>query len=116
MPERGASLTNIQNIQDSQHVIIILYPDEKTFNKSALFYQHWLRLFSYRHKILWAYGQTRLLKQTIKSRSTNLEEDRQLIIQNQTNYQEDKLRNILIKVQDIINNYTIELYQLEFQG
>jgi hypothetical protein len=52
----------------------------------------------------------------MKNRSTDLEEHRQLISQNQTQYQEEKLRDILSRVQDNIKFYTIELYQLEFQG
>jgi hypothetical protein len=116
IPEGAASPTTIQSVQENQHVIIILYPDEAAAKKSAHFYHHWLRLFSYRHKILWAYAQSRFLKRTMKNRSTDLEEHRQLISQNQTQYQEKKLRDILIRVQDNIKFYTIELYQLEFQG
>src|SRR5919202_6515882 len=116
IPEDAASPTTIQSVQENQHVIIVLYPDEATAKKSSRFYHHWLRLFSYRHKILWAYAQSRFLKRIMKNRSTDLEEHRQLISQNQTQYQEEKLRDILVRVQDNIKLYTIELYQLEFQG
>jgi hypothetical protein len=116
IPEGTASPTTIQSIQENQHVIIILYPDGATAKKSELFYHHWLRLFSYRHKILWAYAQSRFLKRKMKNRSTDIEEHKQSISQNQTNYQEEKLRNILIRVQDSIKYYTIELYQIEFQS
>ncbi|NET60974.1 MAG: hypothetical protein F6K47_34045 [Symploca sp. SIO2E6] len=116
IPEGTASPTNIQNIQENQQVIIILYPDRATTQKSALFYHHWLRLLSYRHKILWAYAQSRFLKRTMKNRSTDLEQHRQSISHNQTNYREEKLRDTLVRAQDSIKNYTIELYQLEFQG
>ena len=116
IPEGKASPTTIQNIQENQHVIIILYPDRATAEKSSRFSHHWLRLFSYRHKILWAYAQSRFLKRTMKNRSTDLEQHRQSISKNQTNYREEKLRDTLVQAQDSIKNYTIELYQLEFQG
>ncbi|NEP00325.1 MAG: hypothetical protein F6K58_16930 [Symploca sp. SIO2E9] len=116
IPETAASPTTIQNIQENQHVIIILYPDRATAEKSARFYHHWLRLFSYRHKVLWAYAQSRFLKRTIKNRYTDIEEDKQSISENQTNYQQEKLSDLLRRVQDSIKAYTIELYQLEFQG
>ncbi|NEQ71561.1 MAG: hypothetical protein F6K21_39995, partial [Symploca sp. SIO2D2] len=116
IPEETASPTTIQSVQENQHVIIILYPDRATAEKSAQFYHHWLRLFSYRHKILWAYARSQFLKRTMKNRSTDLDQHRQSISQNQTNYQEKKLRDTLVRAQDSIKNYTIELYQLEFQG
>ncbi|NER31443.1 MAG: hypothetical protein F6J89_28465, partial [Symploca sp. SIO1C4] len=115
IPE-AESTTTIQTIQENQHVIIILYPDKATAEKSARFYHHWLRLFSYRHKVLWAYAQSRLLKRTIKNRYYEIEEDKQSISQNKTNYQQEKLSDLLRGVQDSIKAYTIELYQLEFQG
>ncbi|NER23188.1 MAG: hypothetical protein F6J96_21305 [Symploca sp. SIO1C2] len=116
IPEETASPTTIQSVQENQHVIIILYPDRATAEKSAQFYHHWLRLFSYRHKILWAYARSQFLKRTMKNRSTDLAQHRQSISQNQTNYRENKLRDTLVRAQDSIKNYTIELYQLEFQG
>jgi hypothetical protein len=117
MAEGAASLKTIQNIQENQHVIIILYPDKATAEKSARFYSDWMRLFDYRHKILWAYGQSRLLKQTIKNYFNTIEEDRQSINLNQPKEREfEKCRQTLIRVQDALNNYTIDLNRLEFQN
>lgn len=75
--------TNIQSIQENQHVIIILFSDKASADKLAEFYDDWMRLFDYRHKILWAYGQSRLLKQSIKNYFTAIEEDREYININQ---------------------------------
>jgi hypothetical protein len=117
MPEKTTSLATIQSIQENQHVIIILYPDRATAEKSARFYSDWLRLFEYRHKILWAYGQSRLLKQTIKNYFTTIEEDRQSINPNQSQEREfEKFRQTLIRVQNTLNNYTIDLNRLDFQN
>lgn len=117
MPEKTTSLVTIQSIQENQHVIIILYPDRATAEKSARFYSDWLRLFEYRHKILWAYGQSRLLKQTIKNYFTTIEEDRQSINPNQSQQREfEKFRQTLIRVQNTLDNYTIDLNRLDFQN
>jgi hypothetical protein len=117
MAEGPASLKTIHNIQENQHVIIILYPDKATAEKSARFYSDWMRLFDYRHKILWAYGQSRLLKQTIKKYFTTIEEDRKSINLNQPKEREfERCRTTLIRVQDALNNYTIDLNRLEFQN
>jgi hypothetical protein len=109
--------TNIQSIQENQHVIIILFPDQASADKLAEFYSYWMRLFEYRHKILWAYGQSRLLKQTIKNYFTAIEEDRQSINLKQPKEREfEKCRTTLIQVQNALNNYTIDLNRLEFQN
>jgi hypothetical protein len=117
MTEGTASLKTIHNIQENQHVIIILYPDKATAEKSARFYSDWMRLFDYRHKIFWAYGQSRLLKKKKKNYFTTIEEDRQSINLSQPKEREfEKCRKTLIRVQDALNNYTIDLNRLEFQN
>lgn len=109
--------TTIQSIQENQHVIIILFPDKASADKLAEFYDDWMRLFEYRHKILWAYGQSRLLKQSIKNYFTAIEEDRESININQPQEREfEKCRTTLIRVQNALNNYTIDLNRLEFQN
>ncbi|GET35474.1 hypothetical protein [Microseira wollei] len=109
--------TNIQSIQENQHVIIILFPDKASADKLAEFYDDWMRLFEYRHKILWAYGQSRLLKQSIKNYFTVIEEERQSINPNQpTDRELEKCRQTLMRVQNSLNNYSIELNRLEFQN
>jgi hypothetical protein len=109
--------TTIQSIQENQHVIIILFPDKASADKLAEFYDDWMRLFEYRHKILWAYGQSRLLKQSIKNYFTLIEEDRQSINLTESKQQEfEKFRQTLMRVQYTLNNYAIELNRLEFQN
>jgi len=100
--------TNIQSIQENQQVIIILFPDKASADKLAEFYDDWMRLFEYRHKMLWAYGQSRLLKQSIKNYFTVIEEERQSINPNQpTDRELEKCRKTLMRVQNILNNSSI---------
>jgi hypothetical protein len=109
--------TTIQSIQENQHVIIIIFTDKASADKLAEFYDDWMRLFEYRHKILWAYGQSRLLKQNIKNYFTAIEEDRQSLNLNQSKEREfEKCRKTLIQVQNALNNYTLDLNRLEFQN
>ncbi|MEB3827583.1 hypothetical protein [Phormidium sp. CCY1219] len=53
----------IEEIQDNHHVIIAIYPNAGAAKEAARYnFQEWMRLFSYRAKIMWAYGQSRYLK------------------------------------------------------
>ena len=52
-----------QNLEaENSHLVVVLYPDQnslETFNK---FKRDWLRLFCYRHKVIWSYSNTRPIK------------------------------------------------------
>ncbi|GBE93171.1 hypothetical protein [Nostoc cycadae] len=112
----GASIFELTH--NNHHVIVIIYPDENTLlNISGKFYSDWMRLFYYRHKILWAYNQSRLVKNylqnyfsTIKAGNDSLEQAR-----NKDN-ELNKLNQILVNVQNTLNDYTKELTLLDFQG
>ncbi|MBD2184274.1 hypothetical protein [Aerosakkonema funiforme] len=114
--ESTTSATSIQDIQENLHVIIILYPHEDAARKGAKFYYDWIRLFYYRHKILWCYGQSRLLKQSLRKYLA--------IIQNSIKfYRKGNKRELNLKqisyqlelVQETLNPYSIELTYLDFQ-
>lgn len=63
---------------DNHHVMIAFYPKESTAKKAAeLFHTDWIRLFHYRHKMLWAYGQSRVLKYRLKEAAVKIDECRQ---------------------------------------
>jgi hypothetical protein len=52
--------------QESHHLLIGLYPDKNTIETLATdYYAELMNLFHYRHKILWAYRQSRALKQRL---------------------------------------------------
>lgn len=57
---------NWQNLEtENNHILIIIYPDLSTMENTNKFYEDWRQLFCYKHKIAWAYGKTRQLKQTL---------------------------------------------------
>jgi hypothetical protein len=70
--QRVGTAPTFEQIQQSQHLLITLYPDATAAKKAAAFNFDWMRLFSYRHKILWAYSQSRYLKQQLKKDSTKI--------------------------------------------
>lgn len=54
------------NTQEQPHLLIGIYPDKKTIETLAeKYYAELMNLFHYRHKILWAYRQSRELKQQL---------------------------------------------------
>jgi hypothetical protein len=115
--KEDTDITNLANLQDNQHILIILYPDRAAAETAARFYDDWLRLFCYRNKILWAYSQSRLLKQTIKHHFAAIEAGRRSIDWARSQGREfDKVRQHLEQTQDILNRYTINLNQLDFQA
>jgi hypothetical protein len=117
MQEETTSITSIQNIQDNQHVIVIIYPNKETAEKASRFYSDWLRLLSYRNKILWSYGQSRFLKESIKNYFVAIEEARKSInVYSSRSRKFEHFRQTMEQVQDILNSYTIDLNKLDFQG
>lgn len=107
----------IQEIQETQHVIIALYPNLDAMEAAAKYSSnHWMRLFSYRAKILWAYGQSRYLKQKIKQYFVSIQQ-RLAEIENasQTRPKLQQIQRILEKAQQIQSQYVIDLIKFEYQ-
>ena len=103
-------------IQNSQHTIIVIYPDRDTLELSGKFYADWMRLFHYHHKIIWAYGQSRSLKQTMKTYFTEIKSSSQSIGNNKNKQNQlKKLNRILQEIQYTLNDYTTGLNNLDFQ-
>jgi len=116
--KQGQSVaSSIQDVQNSWHIIIIIYPDRETAEKAANFYFEWMPLFVYRHKILWCYGQSRLIKQSIKQYFSTIE-DQQKIIESElkTGRNLASSAKLLRQIQNLLNNYAIDLNRLEFQS
>ncbi|MGK7902360.1 MAG: hypothetical protein AB4352_13270 [Hormoscilla sp.] len=65
--------TTIQDIQENHHVIIIIYPDRETLDLGNSLHHGWMRMFLFRHKVLWNYGQSRLLKHESKDNFSKIE-------------------------------------------
>ena len=103
-------------ITQDNHVIIAIYPDEKSFNLLADFYTDWMRVFYYHHKILWAYGQSRLITKVLKQEFGQIYTEVEAI-ENRLykNRELEKLKDILIKTQSKLSFYTVNLHNLNFQ-
>ena len=98
-------------IEDNHHVIIAIYPNRKIAKEAANFIDDWMHLLSYHHKILWAYRQSRYLKQELEKNFIEI-----------TNYTRDiknenlkQLRKTVIDTQKTLSRYTIELNDLSYQ-
>lgn len=103
------SAASKSRVFDSHHVMIVLYPTDKEAKAGAEFYSDWMRLFAYRAKILWAYGQTRELKQRLKQNYTIIQDCLQEIYGN--HYESlplNELKDILNQARSIVSNYTID--------
>lgn len=97
--------------QENWHVIIIIYPNQESAQKAAEFSPDWMGLLCYRHKIWWAYSQSRLLKKM-------LVEEYQQIEKAQRNIQSSSSQSIniqLARLQQSLANYGIDLPKLSFQ-
>ncbi len=75
-------------------------------------------LFCYRSKISWAYWQSRLIKQSLLNHYKQIEANRK--ITNQSNSRQEKQsittsRKILNNIDNILQQYTIDLLNLSFQ-
>jgi len=54
---------NWENLEaENNQVLIIIYPDLNAMRNMANFYEDWRKLCCYRHKVVWAYGNTRQIK------------------------------------------------------
>jgi hypothetical protein len=105
------------DIRENHHVIIVFYPDEKAAKTMAQFYPNWIHLLLYRHKMLWAYKQSRFLKKRLKAGSVRIEECRkELDLYSIQGFNADKLQQTLDKAWRILSAYTTALNQLDQQS
>ncbi len=100
--------------QNSHHVMIILYPNAELAKKvSELLNYEWMRLFGYRAKILWAYSQTRWLKQCLKFDYITIEDTIKQLRQPPQKKTLKQLDSILAQARKIFSDYAIDLAYLE---
>ncbi|WP_334866069.1 hypothetical protein [Nostoc sp.] len=109
--------TNALNSHE-HHVIIAIYTNRESAEQAAEFYKDWMGLFCYRNKISWAYWQSRLVKKSLLNHYKQIEENRK--ITNQSNSRQEKQnittsRKILNNIDNILQQYTIDLLNLSFQ-
>ncbi|BAZ49854.1 hypothetical protein NIES4103_24670 [Nostoc sp. NIES-4103] len=103
---------------NAHHVIIAIYPNRESAEKAAEFYIDWMGLFCYRSKITWAYWQSRLSKQSLLNHYKKVEEYRRITNQNYDRHEKhnfNRSRTILNNIDNILQQYTIDLLNLSFQ-
>jgi hypothetical protein len=84
--------------------------------EAAKFYTDWMGLFFYRHKITWAYHQSRLIKEVLVNHYKKVEENAAIIKNSQnTKISLTRLQQLFNNIQNILNKYTIDLLNLSFQ-
>lgn len=107
----------VKQCPNYHHVMIILYPNSEIGDRVAEFNFDWMRLLCYRAKILWAYQQSRQLKQRLKSDYIAIQECIQDLQGNESKtISLKKLRQTLAKTQRIVSNYAITFSDLEYQA
>jgi len=123
--EQPASWVDEKSFQDSFHILICLFPPERSLNdittSIANVYFDLIRLFCYRHKIIWAYHQSRKLKSKLKKDFHEVQqivkkvsELGQQINAGKLNLQE--LQKTLTHTLTILSHYAIDLSYLDDQG
>lgn len=103
-----------EKAEEGLHVIIIIYENRHipTEDDIALFYDDWLRLWCYRHKILWAYRRSRELKQLLRSGFQEIREAVQTVKQKATLPQ---LQETLESKLEPFSDYVLHLNELKTQ-
>ncbi len=102
----------IQQLQENIHLIIALMPSSDTAKTVwEDFNTELLRLFCYRHKVFWAYAQSRYLKQQIKKDFTVINQ----LVGNIYSQNLKQLRKTVVDAQNILPKYTTKLNYLDAQ-
>ncbi|VXD17833.1 hypothetical protein [Planktothrix paucivesiculata] len=102
--------------QKNPHVIIILYPDLKAIENAAELIDHWMQLFCHRHKILWAYVQSRLVKRQLEAEFVEVQNYvKEFKTQGYEGFNLNELSQKVSDADNLFSDYAINLSYLEFQ-
>ena len=93
-------------IEDNSQLLVILYPDEAAFRECSNFDISWLDLLCFRHKIIWAYENSLVLKDRLVSNYNQIVEMR-----NTSRLNLQKLMDAMGK----LSEFAIDLNYLELQ-
>lgn len=93
-------------IEDNLQLLVILYPDEAAFRECSNFYVSWLDLLCFRHKIIWAYENSLVLKDRLVNNYNQIVEMR-----NTSRLNLQKLMDAMGK----LSQFAIDLNYLELQ-
>jgi len=93
-------------IEDNCQLLVTLYPDEAAFRECSNFDISWLDLLCFRHKIIWAYENSLLLKERLVSNYNQI-----VGMRNTSRLNLKKLREAMGK----LSEFAIDLNYLELQ-
>ena len=100
----------------NDHIVIILFKDRATAEKAGSFYTDWMGFFCYRHKITWAYNNSRLIKEALVNHYKKVENNAITLKKNQNlKINLTHLQEIFNEIQTVLNQYTVDLLKLSFQ-
>jgi hypothetical protein len=103
-----------QSLSDAdEQIVILLLPNREMAEKASKFYTDWMLLFCFYHKILLAYRQSRLIKQFLTNHYQKVDNYAKII--NDPNRENPNATKSLDTIQDILNQYSIDLLNLSFQ-
>ncbi|MGL4503926.1 MAG: hypothetical protein ACRCU2_32995 [Planktothrix sp.] len=109
-PVNQTIIPSIQEISQSYHIVIALYPNAQSAKKAAELNFSWMRIFCYRHKILWAYSQSRYLKHELKKNYKDIQQYINSFRKENENVSNlNKLRKSLFRAENLLSNYAIDL-------
>ncbi|CAD5938944.1 hypothetical protein NO108_02168 [Planktothrix rubescens] len=102
--------------QKNPHVIIILYPNLEAMENAAELIDHWMQLFCHRHKILWAYVKSRVLKRELDTAFVEVQSYvKEFKTQEYEGYNLSQLSQKINEADNLFSDYAINLSYLEFQ-
>jgi hypothetical protein len=102
--------------QNNPHIIIILYPNLEAMKNAAELIDHWMQLFCHRHKILWAYVQSRLVKRELEAEFVKVQSYvKEFKTQEYEGYNLSQLSQKVNEADNLFSDYAINLSYLEFQ-
>jgi len=103
--------------QVKHHVIISFYADKNALDRETEFYSDWMSLLWYRHKITWAYNQSRTVAHKLKQGAVQIQACEQKL-RDSTNAQKlgsEQLQTTLNEAWHILSDYATRLDELNDQ-
>jgi len=97
------------NNNNKHHVIISFYTKKTSLDQENKFFSDWMRLLFYRHKITWAYNQSRQLINKLKQGAIKIKTTEQQLLDNR------QLQTTLNNAWYILSDYATSLDELHDQ-
>lgn len=106
------------SVDEEHHVIIIFYSDKASREQETKFYKDWMRLLFYRHKIMWAYRQSRQLVDKLKQGAVEIQACERNLPDSMDAQKlgSQQLQTTLTKAWKILSDYAIRLDELNAQA